>query len=164
MRNSYETCANGNRNTRNFRNTYVAPNRRIPLCISKESYKDPCFGTFRHVSVCCRVSASVSLSQQSCFGTVSEVSALRQYQNVLILPQRETCLFLYLFRVLLPVSMCFHLLRTAVSSPSKQRRNTRNTNPATVSIRPKREKLQSKKKKMDTSRAYTTSLKHHGPD
>ena len=136
MRNSCETCANGNRNTRNFRNTYVAPNRRIPLCISKESYKDPCFGTFRHVSVCCRVSASVSLSQHSCFGTVSEVSALRQYQNVLILPQRETCLFRYLFRKLRPVSFCFDLLRKAVSPPSQQQRNIRNTIPATVSNRP----------------------------
>ena len=94
---------------------------RIPVSL--------CFGMLPCCGDCFRLATQL-------FGPVPSVSTLRQYQNVLILPQSETCLLRILFPLSRSVSFCFHLLRTAVSSPSKQRRNTRNTNPATVSIRP----------------------------
>ena len=89
-----------------------------------------------HVSERYGMLPSVAVSQPSCFWPFTGVSTLRQYQNVLILPQSVTCLLRILFLLSRSVSFCFHLLLHAVSSQSKQRRNTRNTNPATVSIRP----------------------------
>ena len=95
--------------------------RRIPV--------SPCFAVLPCCGDCFRLATYL-------FRHVPGVSTLRHYQNVLILPQGETCLLRFLFRLSRSVSLCSHLLRTPVSSPSQQRRNTRNTNPATVSIRP----------------------------
>ena len=104
-----------------------------PFCDHKGNPSRTSVAPCCHVLRCCVVCFSVATTLLRNF---TGVSTLRHYQNVLILPQGVTCLLRILFPLSRSVSLCSHMSRTHVTSPSQQRRNTRNTNPATVSIRP----------------------------